>query len=1172
MIVSAQTSPNVIILFMDDMGVNDIGAYIYPSKASPGPPPATVSGGAGTIDVPPPNPAYDAGATSLSLTPRIDSLSDDGVRFTQFYSTHAVCTPTRASLMTGSYATRVRLENVVGSYADTNRNERGLNSTEVTLPELLRARGYKTGMTGKWHIGHDPDFNPIRHGFESYFGILYSNDMWEPNGSQPWGPLNVMRGETPTTSYTTDTGYTITNQINTDAEQSYLLEAITDEAVDFIDAAMTENKPFFLYYAPHTPHVPMHPHPDFLSAAGSVNTFAGRVARYYDVIEEIDARVGEILDRLAFHGIENNTLIIFTSDNGPSQSSTRVQAGELPGGGGSAYPFRGRKGLSQEGGHRVPFLARLPGQIPTGTVRDELGVTFDLYTTIANLTGASLPTDRSIDGVDIWPLLTGSDTSEPHSTFYYYRSGSTNAEAMIDLTTVDKWKYSEKDSSSGDLFKIGDGFTEDFQESFDVGATNSATRTSLNNQLSSWNSAITRRETGWVRNIHIEVENDAVTVDEDGTATTRIRLSGSTTKTIYVDRFSGDTDLDVTSGATINFNSGNWNSWQTVTFGFTPDSDTADGAATFRAYGNSIGSSSDIHVREIFVYENDTMVVNGAPDVSIQSPADAEINLVDTTSDLVLEATANDDGLPTPPAALTYIWSQLSGPVASVFASTDTANTSVHFPAIGDYTLQIEVSDSELTATDTVLVHVGTSTPGPTDSLAFRYAFEEGSGTNASDSSGNNRTATLSENGTSAAQGPTWSSGKFKFGGGLDFDGLNDLVYTPAIAVSNASAWSASAWVQLDSFASMNKSRVILQQTDTVSGTGRTWFYVKDDGALATFLGNATLEGGSISLDTWHHVAVTIGSGSSTTLRLYIDGQEVASDPGRNLESASGTFHIGDHKNITNTTSLNWDGKMDDLRVYTWALSATEVLNLFEEGLNVGPSVNAGTDGNVLVRQPFALNGTASDDGQPDPLTVVWSIASASGNGSFAAPDQLATDFTPETTGTYFLQLLAEDGVIKTLSKIQISVTESFTNWVQQFTEIPVADRDPQDDYEEDGIINLIEFALGGDPGEPDRSILPTLDIFKVEDVSYPGFTYRRRAGGSGETGNGYTVDGITYMVEFDNNLTLPPPWGDASFTVVSILDDTPKPGIQTVILRLNTSIETLTDPQFLRLKITIDP
>ena len=809
--LAAQNQPNVIIMLMDDMGVNDIGAYTYPSKASPGPPPASVSGGAGTIDIPPPNPAYDAGAPSLSITPRIDSLADDGVRLTQFYATHPVCTPTRASLMTGSYATRVGLENVVGPYADTNRSDRGLNSTEVTLPELLRAAGYQTGMSGKWHLGHDTDFNPLRHGFERYFGILYSNDMWEPNTNQPWGPLDLMDGETALGSYATDTGYTITNPIDTDAEQSYLLEAMTHEAIDFIDAASAAARPFFLYYAPHTPHVPIHPHPDYLSLAGETDP----VARYYDLIREIDARVGEILDRLAFHGIEENTIVIFTSDNGPSHSSTRVQAGEIPGGCGSAYPFRGMKGETREGGQRVPFIARLPGQIPAGSVRDQLGVTYDLYSTLANLAGALLPADRTVDGADLWPLLTGVDAAEPHSAFYYYDSGQSNAEAVINTASPDKWKYTEIAGTSGDLFRIGNGFSGDFQESSDIGPSNPSIQSALNSQLASWNSAMTRREAGWKRPVQIEVENDSLAVTENGTATTRVRLSNADNRTIRVGRFSGDTSLEVSGGSILAFDTSNWNDWQTVTFAFHPDFDTENGAAVFRVHGDSMNSSSDIHVREIFVYENDTM------------------------------------------QAVTQL-------------------------------------------------------PPPDNDLLLRYRLDETGGTTAEDASPEDNAGILS-----GSPDTSWGNGYIK--GALDFAGTG-IAYidtSSAISASDGGGISAAAWVRLSTFAT-SQNRWILQQLDG-DGVGRTWLSIEPDGSLYSYAGGSDTSGGNLSLNEWHHVAITAGDGN---VRLFMNGSQVASNPVA-IESNTAPFRIANHKNLD--LGKQWTGSIDDLRIYSGVLNPDEI-------------------------------------------------------------------------------------------------------------------------------------------------------------------------------------------------------------------------------------------------------
>lgn len=608
-LVGAPERPNVIIMLMDDMGVNDIGAYTHPSLASPGPPPASAPTD-GMNALPPPNRAYDPAAATLSLTPRIDSLATEGVRFTRFNATHSVCTPTRASLLTGSYAARVGLESVIlPGWPD--RDELGLNSTELSLPELLRARGYATGMSGKWHLGHHPDFYPVRHGFERWFGILYSNDIWTANPyNSSWPELDLMEGENELGSYTTATGHTISGPVDTIAEQSFLLEAMTEQAVVMIDDAVGAGRPFFLYYAPHAPHVPIHPHPDYLSPAGQTDD----VARYDDQLRELDARVGAILDRLDFHGIAEETLVIFTSDNGPWQD--RPGPGDLYEGCGSAYPYRGRKNSTWDGGHRVPFLARMPGSIPAGAVRDPVASTFDLYTTVATLAGAELPPYEGIDGQDIWPLLTGSDLSRPHEAFYYYDASRDTAEAVIDLADPDQWKLvsgSTSPSHNG-LFRIGSGFSGDFQELSNLSSSFSSVRSALLSQLNAWNSGLLSRETGLARALAIELETDTIIVDENSTATARIRLSAPANKTVHVARYTGDADLQVTGGATLEFSAANWDQWQAVTFSFIPDLDTADGGAVFRAYGDQIDSSQDLHVRELFVFERDTL---SAPPVSV---------------------------------------------------------------------------------------------------------------------------------------------------------------------------------------------------------------------------------------------------------------------------------------------------------------------------------------------------------------------------------------------------------------------------------------------------------------------------------------------------------------------------------------------------------------------------
>lgn len=453
---------------------------------------------------------------------RLDRLAREGVRFTRFLATHSVCTPTRASLLTGSYAARLGLHQVIlPGPAYPTRDPLGLNSVELTLPELLRLRGYATGMSGKWHLGHYPDFNPVRHGFEQFFGLPYSHDMWTLNPHNPnWPGLPLLEGEAAVVSYTTATGHTLTSPIDSTAEQAVILEAMTEHAVAMIDDAVAADRPFFLFFAPHAPHTPIHPHPDFLTAAGQVDD----VARYDDVLREIDARVGTLLDRLDYHGLADQTLVIFTSDNGPWQD--RPGAGNLTAGSGSAYPFRGRKNSTWEGGHRVPLLARLPGLIPAGEIRDQLASTFDLYTTIATLAGATPPT-AGIDGRDLWPLLTGTDLRQPHAAFYYYDADRTTAEAVVDLTTTDFWKRVSGSSSPSHngLFRLGADFTGDFQERTNVSAANPSIQSALLSQLSNWNNGFNTRQTGRTRAVAIEVENDSITVAENGVASTRIRLS-----------------------------------------------------------------------------------------------------------------------------------------------------------------------------------------------------------------------------------------------------------------------------------------------------------------------------------------------------------------------------------------------------------------------------------------------------------------------------------------------------------------------------------------------------------------------------------------------------------------------------------------------------------------------
>lgn len=348
--------PNIVLIFTDDQGYADVGAF---------------------------------GAKPDS-TPNLDAMAREGRRYTNFHVAQAVCSASRAALLTGCYPNRIGIHGALGPKAT-----HGLADSETTLAEMLRACGYATGMAGKWHLGHHRPFLPTHHGFDEYIGLPYSNDMWPHHpevrpGTFP--PLPLIEGD----------------RVKQDGlgheDQARLTGLLTERAVRFIER--NRNRPFFFYLAHSMPHVPLY--------AGE--KFRGKSGRglYADVMREIDGSVGEVLKALQRCGVEKNTLVIFTSDNGPWLSYGNHA--------GSAGPLREGKGTAWEGGTRVPCILRWPGRIPAGTVSDDMLMTIDLLPTIAGrVKGAKLPAHR-IDGRDVWPLLSGRPGAarNPHESYWWY--------------------------------------------------------------------------------------------------------------------------------------------------------------------------------------------------------------------------------------------------------------------------------------------------------------------------------------------------------------------------------------------------------------------------------------------------------------------------------------------------------------------------------------------------------------------------------------------------------------------------------------------------------------------------------------------------------------------------------------------------------------------------------
>lgn len=412
-VAAAAEKPNFVIINIDDMGYADIGPF----------------------------------GSKLNRTPNLDRMAKEGRKLTSFYAA-PVCSPSRAALMTGCYAKRaLPIPHVLFP-----EDKAGLSPKEITIAEVLKGAGYATAIIGKWHLGDQPELLPNAQGFDLHFGLPYSNDMGpvadgvrsnlgEPiptakGNAKGQPPLPLLRNGR------------VVKRVLPDDQQS-LVEIYTDEAVRFIGA--NKDKPFLLYLPHNAVHFPIYPGKKW--AGKSPNGI------YSDWVEEVDWSVGRVLDTLRESGLAERTLVIFTSDNGGTPRAVN-------------HPLRGHKGTTLEGGMRVPMIAWWPGKIPAGTECDAVTAMFDILPTCAALAGATIPTDRKIDGADIRPLLAGTPGAKPaHDTFFYYYGLRLNAvrhgDWKLQIATGNKATPAAKEFQP-QLYNL----RTDIGEATDVAATN----------------------------------------------------------------------------------------------------------------------------------------------------------------------------------------------------------------------------------------------------------------------------------------------------------------------------------------------------------------------------------------------------------------------------------------------------------------------------------------------------------------------------------------------------------------------------------------------------------------------------------------------------------------------------------------------------------------------------
>ena len=383
--LTAQSSdkPNIVLILTDDQGYGDLSCF-------------------GSKDV---------------QTPRIDQMAAEGTKLTSFYMAAPYCTSSRAALLTGCYPKRIGMAGGVYLAAD----KRGLNPDEITIAEVLRSAGYRTGMFGKWHLGDQPVFLPTRQGFDQFFGLPYSHDIEPHNPKREFPPLPLLEGE---------------KVIELGPNADHLTKRFTERAVEFIE--QSKDEPFFLYVPYATPHRPCHMAEAFMKdipeaarkklekeKASGKSDYLTRDKLYFHCVKEIDWSVGEILDALKRAGVDDNTFVIFTSDNGPARPPIGI---------GTAAPCKGSKGMTWDGGTRAPTIVRWPAGVAAGTESDEVMSAIDLLPTFAKLAGAKLTVDWIIDGKNILPVLQDKAAS-PHEAIYYYRT------SKLCAVRSGKWKY-----------------------------------------------------------------------------------------------------------------------------------------------------------------------------------------------------------------------------------------------------------------------------------------------------------------------------------------------------------------------------------------------------------------------------------------------------------------------------------------------------------------------------------------------------------------------------------------------------------------------------------------------------------------------------------------------------------------------------------------------------------
>ncbi|MDF3130048.1 sulfatase-like hydrolase/transferase [Kiritimatiellaeota bacterium B1221] len=1180
--VSVADAPNIIFILTDDLGYGDLGVNHQDARAEAG------------------LPAFD--------TPELDTLAAQGARLTRHYCGAPVCAPSRASLLTGMHQGHATVRD--------NQFDKALEDAH-TLGSVLRQAGYATAAIGKWGLGGSATAypaHPMNRGFDYYFGVMEHGQAHA--------------------HYLPEAGHALydgKSAVKAGYEKCYSTDLFTARAKKWITDQQTDHpdQPFFLYLAYTAPHarlqVPTQAYPAGSGLTGGlqwqgspgemINTASGTndswihpdfastdwpeaARRHATMVRRVDTAVGDLLDLLDDLGVGEDTLIVFSADNGPHHEAGRNGTfTQDPTFFQSYGNLDGTKRDLWEGGWRVPTLVHWPEGIPAGQVVNRPSQFHDWLATFAAVAGAEIP--ARVDGVSLLPDLTGSGNRTGGVVYAEYAvNGSTKSyDDFLPARrgrTRNQMQALYAEGEKGVRYNVG--AASDPFAVYDTGAdpgesVNRSGQPDAPSQDQLRAAALrVRRINSSATRVYDSAHVPALESTSAGWPAVSVytgdfpwtpRPAGTPDRTVEEVQVPSVSMLHPLEEAALVFEgilnvptTGDYEFFVRADLGavarlhgmLLADSDPASGAwvssGTVRLeqgvhplwlYSRHGPSSPYLDLEWTGPGFSRQPVPTSAfdPELRDNTPPVIEIDsplggaLLPEGHGLRVRGSVSDDGAPAD-SSLSVVWTaETVPPGASVtFTPGDTVNTRVRMDQPGRYVLRCTASDGTMqTATDLEVVSgVLRQPPSPALWYPLQSSFQDAAGTNHA----------------SAQSGTQFVTGVLD--GAVELDAAGEYFETGnPVSITQGSAWSFSVWFQLDHTSAGNA--MILQQLDG-DATGRSWLYVTPGNALGSFIGGGSTSGGQLLAGAWHHAAVVAGAGQVT---LYLNGVPVSEQAGRTLEANNGIFRFGNFKTVD--ADSQFFGRLEQAALYARALTGDEIARLAAAGQDRGPELGIDLPEDGISHIPFSLEATVTDSGTPE---LAW-FSVPSDDVKFQPANAAETSVTLPAAGTYTLGLEADDGIQTSFIEDHLPALTPTMVWRRthfgstENSGVAADDADPN----ANGRPNLFERALGTDPTAAGGVELPRPEVVWVDGSPVPAIRFQRPSGGTESPSGEYRFEDLVLEVRGGGDLRDATNWPALEMVPVSIRILSPE--LEEVVLRIPDPPTGIT-PYFLQLSVQADP